>query len=213
MGCSCSREGEVCLSNFCEGGACCAAPCSAEPHPQLESPAPLLGGDDSPPPSWLSGETHTACDGACVAHTYQEDPRPYGDAPTTHTQDMCASGGTVSYHTENYEASFIVLLVTLAMVCTVLVYFKQYRERRAKGVQLVVMATFVGEMLPGMLPIAEPVQLEQLSRMSDVVEAVTVSLVTATSTAAHIPVVGVAAQPASAEEARRRGAQMPASQV
>ena len=195
MGCSCSREGEVCLSSFCEGGACCAAPCSAHAASSAEMDsvgAPHQRPDGSSPEfCWRSGGqgNFTACDSACAPHTYREDSSARHDAPIT--QDMCATGGAVSYHDEHFEAFFIAVLVVLAMVCTVFVYWKLYREKRAKGAQLVVMAMFVGEMSPRLLPIAVPVQLEQLSRMS-VVEAVAVTVYHHRAAAAPI---AAAAQP------------------
>ena len=180
MGCSCSREGEVCLSNFCEGGACCAAPCELERA--AEPAAPLFGGDEPigiRQAVWRSGDGLATCDGVCTAHVlHEEHARPY-EAEQQHDtpqQDMCATGGGVTYHTSQYEATFIIGVVVLVVLCTFAAYCKKYRAKQIKGEPIVVMATLVGDG-SGLLPVAMPVGQLELSRISDVVEAVAVSLV------------------------------------
>jgi hypothetical protein len=134
MGCSCLREGEVCLSNFCEGGACCAAPCELE---RAAEPAPLFGGDEPigiRQAVWRSGDGLATCDGVCTSHAlHEEHARPY-EAEQRHDtpqQDMCATGGGVTYHTSQYEATFIIGVVVLVVLCTFAAYCKNY-ERQDK---------------------------------------------------------------------------------
>ena len=167
MGCSCSRPGEVCLSDFCEGGACCAAPCSEPTVKQVEDGSLALG-------SWASGDVDEHCRSSCSPHTYADDEELRFTDPVGTTQNLCQTGGAVEFHTAAYESGFVVALAMLALTCSILYNFRRIRSQKSAGEPRVVNAVLISEG-SGFLPIAMPALApEELSRLSDVVEAVAV---------------------------------------
>eukprot|EP01043_Picozoa_sp_COSAG02_P067939 COSAG02_NODE_11096_length_1793_cov_2.360094_1_plen_171_part_00 len=149
------------MSDFCEGGACCAAPCSEPTGKPAEDGSLALG-------SWASGDLDEQCRTSCS---------PHGDGitdPVGATQNMCQTGGAVEFHTASYESSFVVALAMLALACSFLYNVRRIRNQKAASEPRVVSAVLVSE-VSAFLPIAMPALApEQLSRMSDVVEAVAV---------------------------------------
>ena len=132
MGCSCSREGEVCLRQFCDGqAACCAAPCEASSS-AAAVPARSDGGELAPP-QWLSGGQAMDCAGSCLPHAAaeQEEPgRSFAEPRDAQPAAYCPTGGQFSYDTDTSIDWRLLAVMLLAAWCAAVVYCKQRRVRK-----------------------------------------------------------------------------------
>lgn len=166
MGCSCSRPGEVCLHNFCEGGDCCAAPCFIEEAGEAQA---LVQDGQASLARWKSGQVFETCAGACVSHTHHSGKKPGTRAWVMTTQDVCATGGTPYDSSSVYTLCFVSALFLLGLACSI----RYSRSKKQMPNELAVVHAIPVHDWARILPVAMPVQPDALACQSDhVVEAV-----------------------------------------
>ena len=177
MGCSCSREGEVCLRQFCDGqAACCAAPCEAS---SSAAAAPARSDGDELP-QWLSSGQAMECAGSCLPRAAAEQEEPglsFAEPRDAQPAAYCPTGGSFSYDTDTSIDWRLLAVMLLAAWCAAVVYCKQRRVRKqmlaAKPMAVQAVLVQAGDLhVPPLVALAMPAQPATL--VGGAVEAVSV---------------------------------------
>ena len=100
MGCSCSRELEMCFKNFCDGYDCCVAEC-------------IKIGNES---IWINDNTPQQCNSSCIPYNYENTAY---FPPETIKKNFCLTGGNV-YNDESYNiyiSTFFFIMCLTIIFC------------------------------------------------------------------------------------------------
>ena len=98
MGCSCSRDGEICFNNFCNGYDCCVAECKNINNQSV----------------WFMDQKPQQCNSSCIIYSYRSS---YYYPEKVITNDLCLTDGLV-YNDEYYNVytSTIFFLFCLTII-------------------------------------------------------------------------------------------------